>query len=380
MAKRKKAVLKTKITEAEPAETSGHRQKKQRIYVPLTLYYIKDFLRDVANHKYFPSSILAIFAMVSISIAFPFFPLIILIPLLIALFFLSRVHPLVGLTALLFLALPMIAYQAPLLAWFYLIFVGFSILVGYKYADAVTVLLALIMMPFSYLGYLFEIPAFVMGILFLGFKRSIIVTVVALIFIVMISGLTGIHNTAPLFYNQAGFRSSFSQSSQFAMLTPSKSILPMGSFLSGLIQSFYVFFSIKVWGNLLGGMELAVSALLYNLEITSLQIVVWVIAVFTIINQVVNSRSEYKGTEAGFYSLIILFTYAFMTYTFSVKFNIAVLFGFMLIYPITFILELNDVNIVRALEMMKKDFLDIFGGALEDLTTGTRESGGKAKG
>ena len=374
MAKRKKAVLKTKITEAKAAEIPGQMQKKQRIYVPLTLYYLKDFLRDIANHKYFPSSILAVFAMISVSIAFPFYPLAILIPLLIALFFLSRVHPLVGLTALLFLALPMIAYQAPLLAWFYLIFVGFSILVGYKYADAVTVLLALIMLPFSYLGYIFEIPAFVMGILFLGFKRSIIVTVLALAFIVMISGLTGIHNTAPLFYNQAGFRSSFSQTGQFAMLTPSKSILPLGKFLSGFVQAFYVFFSIKVWGSLLGGMELAVYAFFYNIEITSLQIVVWIIAAFTIINHVVNSRSEYKGTEAGLYSLIVLFTYAFMEYTFAVKLNPAVLFGFILVCPITFILELNDVNIVRALEMMKKDFLDIFGGALEDLTTGTRET------
>ena len=376
MAKKGAPVSKTGTKARKPETDYTHKHKKQRIYVPLTLYYIKDFLRDIANHKYFPSSILSIFALISVAIAFPFYPILILIPLIIALFLLSRIHPLIGLTGLMFFAMPMIVYQAPLLAWFYLIFVGFSILVGYKYADAASVLFALTVLPFSYLGYIIEIPAFVMSVLFLGFKRSVVVTSVFIVLVVMLSGLTGIHNTAPFFYNQAGFRSAFSSTGLFSMLSPSKTAPSLSSFFSALYSSFSTFFSISVWGNLFGGIYLAILSIFYNLELTVLQLIVWLITVFIIINQVVNSRSEYKGTTAGFYSLIILFTFAFVSYAFGTGFNIANIFGFVLVGPITFILELNDVNIVRALEMMKKDFLDIFGGALEDLTTGTHETFG----
>ena len=64
---------------------------------------------------------------------------------------------------------------------------------------------ALIALPFSYLGYVIEIPVFIMGILFLGFKRGMIVAVIALLLDADNFRLTGIHNTAPIIYNQTGF-------------------------------------------------------------------------------------------------------------------------------------------------------------------------------
>ena len=48
--------------------------------------------------------------------------------------------------------------------------------------------------------------------------------------------------------------------------------------------------------------------------------------------------------------------------------------GFVITPPVIFLLELNDVNIVRALDVMKKDFIGKFGDAFEDLTSGTHET------
>ncbi len=374
-AAKRKSVFNKEEKEIEQSEEEIYQNmKRERLYIPLTFYYIKDLLRDLANHKNFPDSVLSVFAMVSVAIAFPFYPLLILIPLILIVFFLSRLHPLAGLLGLLFFTFPMFVYQAPLLGWLYLIFLAAALFVGYKNTDTIAVTYALAMLPFSYLGFITEVPAFVMSVLFLGFKRGIIVTVIALLLIPIISGLTGLTNTAPFVYNQAGFRNLIGSSPLVQFLTPSSSAPALAGFGHAFSSAFSNFINFNVSGNIFNGIGLAILALAYNIEITGLQIVVWLIVVFAIVNHVLKSRSGYRGTEAGLYSVVILLTYAFLIYVSGFQLNPAALFGFVLTSPIIFVLELNDVNIVRALEVMKKDFIGKFGEAFEDLTSGTHET------
>lgn len=370
----KKSVLNSEEKEVEPPKDESKEKKREKLYIPMTFYYMKDLVRDFVNNKYFPDSILSVFAMISVAIAFPFYPLIILVPIILVVFILSRLHPLIGLIGLLFLTFPMFVYQAPLLAWLYLIVLAAALFVGYRHTDTITVSYALIMLPFSYLGAVIEIPAFIMGVLFLGFKRGLIVVIIALLMIPIMSGLTGIHNAAPIIYNQAAFRMSVGNNPLFTLFTPASKAPSMMGFPSALASAFAKFISFKVSGNIFPAAALALRAVFYNMEVTLLQLVVWLIVVFAVSNHVIKSRSGYKGTVASLYSVVILFTFLFLDYAAGTPFNFLVFFGFLITPPLIFLLELNDVNIVRALDVMKRDFIGKFGDAFEDLTTGTHET------
>lgn len=375
MASSKRSVFNKEEKGIEPSEEEAYAGKKrERLYIPLSLYYIKDLLREFVNNKYFPDSVLSVFALISVAIAFPFYPLIILIPLILIVFILSRLHPLAGLIGLLFVTLPMFVYQAPLLAWLYLLFLAAALFVGYKNTDTITVSYALITLPFSYLGYIIEVPAFIMSILFLGFRRGLIVAVVAMLLIPMISGLTGIQNTAPVVYNQTAFRATLGNLPFLSLLSPSSKTPALSAFPSAFSASFANFINFKVSGNIFQGVWVAILALWYNIEITAIQLVIWLIVVFTVSNHVIKSRSAYKGTEAGLYCAVILMTYFFLDYAAGGRISVLTLFGFVITPPLIFALELNDVNIVRALDVMKRDFLGKFGDAFEDLTSGTHET------
>ena len=57
-------------------------------------------LPEFASNKYFPDSILVLFASLSVCIAFPFYPIYIIAIFAIAAFFVTRFHPLAGLMVL----------------------------------------------------------------------------------------------------------------------------------------------------------------------------------------------------------------------------------------------------------------------------------------
>ncbi len=372
---KKKSVFNKDEKNIEPTyEEQQASKKRERLLVPLSLYYLKDLAIEFVNGKNFPDSLLSAFAMVSIAIAFPFYPVPILLLLTAAVFILSRLHPFAGLMALLFLTFPMFVYQAPLLAWLYLFFVSAALYFGFKHSNTITVAYSLMVIPFSYLGLALEIPVFIMGILYLGLKRGVIMTVLALVFIQMISGLTGIHSLAPISYNPQGFQSAIGNPSFLALMTPSSKATTLQGFAGALQSSFSRFFSFSLAGNIINAIYASAAAFMYGIEYTFIQIVVWLIVVFTISRYVVKSRSPYKGTGASFFAVAILAAYAGLNYVTGFKFNPAMLVGFLITPLIIFVLEVNDVNIVRALEVMKKDFLGKFGEGFEELTAGTHET------
>ena len=194
------------ISFKSPVEEISERYRYS--YVPLSFYWLKDIVRGFLSHKNFPDALAIAFATFSISIAFPFFPQIILIPLILLTFVITMLSPLTGLMAMLFETLPMFIYQAPLLAWTLTLFVSMSLFVGHKHYRTVTFIYALIMLPLSYLGYFLEVPAFIIGILFIGFRRAVVATVIVIFLVAMLSGMTGIQNTAPFVYNAASLHSS----------------------------------------------------------------------------------------------------------------------------------------------------------------------------
>ncbi len=353
---------------------SPNPRKMERISMPLTFYWLEEEAREFANNKYFPDALLSIFAFISVSIAFPFYPVVILIPLAIIIFFLSRLHPLAGLMALLFLTLPMYIYQAPLLALLYCLVFAVALIFGYKHYRTIIIAYTLVTLPFSYIGYFLEIPTFAVGLLYIGLKRAAMATAIAVVALPILALLTGLTIFAPIAYNTAGFSAAVginqaSLSSYFANSKP----VPSLSELPGAFEGSFATF-IGDAGKITSALYMGAYAFVYNIELIGVQLVLWLVMAFAITNHVIKSRSAFKGSQSSLFALGILAGYFLLTFVLHLAFDIYMLLGFAVAPLLLVFLELNEIDVVRALDVMKRDFLGTFGEAFEDLTTGAKET------
>ena len=349
-------------------------EKKENIGVPLTFYWLKEWLREFANNKYFPDSMLSFFALLSVSIAFPFYPAMILIPLLIITFLLARFHPLAGLMALLFFSFPVFMYQVPLIAWFFAFFLTVALILGFKHYRAIIFAYTLIVLPFSPVGYVIEIPVLIMGTLYIGMKRALIGTTIAILAVPVIAGLTGISVFAPIAYNVAGFRSVSGTTaiSAFQLMEPSSALPTLATFLTELENGVVHF--LTSYSQISEGIYLAASAFVYGFLNIFIQLIVWIVVVFTISVYVMKHKSVYRGSESSLYALAIIVTYFILTYSFGGTPSFLVVLGFVAAPVFLLILEFNDIDMVRTLDVMKKDFLSTFGDEVEELSEGSKET------
>lgn len=348
--------------------------KRKKSNVPLGLFWIKNLIKDFVSHKYFPDSMLSVFTILSVAIAFPFYPLVLLIPFLIITFILARIHPFVGLIALVFITIPMFIYQTPLLAWVLLILVSIAFITGFKHYRTITLAYALVTLPFSYLGFFLEIPAFMFGVLYIGLRRGLIMALLTIILIPVLSNLTGVQTTAPIAFNNQLLQYVLSTPKYSQILIPINSAPGMGKFLSASAQALSRFFSPSVAQFIFNGFNLALQSISYNSELILIQIGIWFITIFTISTYTIKSRSPYKGTESSIFSFIMLGGYLLLMYLLKATINWNVLIGFAVAPPLLFAFELSDIEVVRTLQVMKQDFLEIFGEVFEELTPGTKET------
>ncbi len=358
----------------KPKVTPKPQARSSASYLPIALFSIKDMLKEFASHKNFPDAIAIDIAIISVALAFPFFPPIILIPLLVVTFALTLLSPLGGLMAMLFETLAMFVFQVPLLAWILTLFISVALFIGHRHYRTITFIYVLIMLPLSAIGSLFEIPAFMIGVLFLGHRRAIVSTVIILLMLPILFGLTGVQNSAPIAYNAALSHGMLQDGSALQYLTPSKPMPDLSQFPSAFAGAIGSMFSFSVAGQIFNGFGLAVFALSYGLEFTAIQLFVWLIVVFAIVDHIIKSRSAYKGTEASLLGLVMLVAFILIDiYNGSVP-GFASMLSFVLAPVIIFSFENSNIQVAQALEVMKKDFMGKFGEAFEDLTSGSRES------
>ncbi len=115
-------------------------------------------------------------------------------------------------------------------------------------------------------------------------------------------------------------------------------------------------------------------ALTLNLTTVAVQLAVWLVTVFAMVSFAIKSRSGFKGSGASLLSFIILGVYFGLTLFTGQVFSNHVALGFVITPLALFLLEINGIDIVRALDVMKQDFISTFGDAFEDLTSGTHET------
>ncbi|MEM3781604.1 MAG: AAA family ATPase [Candidatus Micrarchaeaceae archaeon] len=358
------------VTQSKASGTTA-RRKPKTLLLPFSYFWFKDLVRELVGYKHFPDALAITFAFISMVIAFKFYPLLVVVPLIVLVFVLTMLHPVIGLMALLFFSFPPLMYQAPLIGWVFAIFVAAALFAGVVHYRTVSFLFSLVMLPLSRIGFVLELPVFVVAVLVLGYKRASIATVIAFALIIALTGLTGLPVSAPIAYNSTAANRIVLNSSVAQYLLPSKSTPSLSRFGTSLSESISNFFSLKVANNLFSGYALAIMVLAYSFPMTLVQLTAWLIIIFAMADYAVKSRSAFKGAEASLFGAVVPFVYIFTAYASGISPNIPLaLVSFAVTPVLLFILESQNVEVVLALNVMKQDIFGKF-GAGESLVTPT---------
>jgi SpoVK/Ycf46/Vps4 family AAA+-type ATPase len=346
----------------------------KRKVVPLWLYWLKDFARRIVTSQNFHDSLITAFAFISLNIAFPFYPIQIAVIILAVIFVLTFYIPLLGLLTLLLLTLPMIIYQAPLLAWMVMIVISASLFLGYRHYRTITYAYALAALPLSYLGLMLEIPALVFSCLVLGFRRSAVIGALVILVVVMISGMGNIQLSGPIVYNSFKGHALLQNTTYTQYFTVSKSVTTLGGFVGSWSDAFVGLFSGPVTTNLFRSFSDAGTVITYNIQYTLLQMLLWVFVAFSVSSYAIKSRSVYRGTLASMFAALLPVSGFVFSFFAGVDFNYVSILSFLITPAVIFALEASNIDVVQALDVMKQDILGKFGVALQDLTKGSQET------
>ena len=344
---------------------------KRHSKAPLSIYRLKDWgIRLTSNQNFF-DAVLMLLAFIAVVAALPSYPLAVIVIILIVLLVATLHHPLLGLVVLMCATMPAIAYQAPALAWAFLLIISICLVLGYMHFRTIGFAFLIVALAFSPLGLIFDIPALLIAVLVVGYKRGIVLSIAAVLCIVMLSGATGIQNTAYVLYNAQLARSNVVSSGMLQYLVPAKHGLPITQFIGGMHGAFASFTS----GPVVSGVSSTLGVLVLSLGTQPLQYGIQIIGLIGIVLAVewlaVSSRSRYKGTKAvvlgaGYPLLYLLVGTAFNA---SITY-IMPLASFAVAVAMVYLLELYSVNIVKALDVRKQDIRMKFGEAFEDLHSG----------
>ncbi|MEM4064252.1 MAG: AAA family ATPase [Candidatus Micrarchaeaceae archaeon] len=341
---------------------------------PLSIYWFRDVVSDFIKRPNFSDAIAVVFAITSISFAMPFYPLPLLIALIVVLFVLTLLHPLIGLMGLLFGSLPIFIYQAPLLAWIFTLFMSVSLFLGYRHYRTITSIYLLMMLPLSYLGYFLEIPAFALSVLRIGLKRGLVMAIVVVPLVVMLSGVMNISNSGSIAYNQTPAYTKISSYNIRSILTPSKPAQNFSTLGAAWSSSAASFVSFNTTNKLYDGFGALFLPLTFQAPETFIQLVAWVLVVFMMVNFAIKSRSKYTGAEASLFSVIIPIVYVAVSLFSHTNISIYPILSFVATPIVLLLMEFGDIHVVQALDIMKKDVREKFGEAFEDLSMGTTET------
>jgi SpoVK/Ycf46/Vps4 family AAA+-type ATPase len=335
---------------------------------PIALYRIKDIYVEVTSNPNFLDSVLVIAALISFAAAFPFYPLLFLAVLAVALFILTLRHAFLGLIALMLLIFPMLMYQTPALAYVFGLVITIGFVFGYRHYRTLLFGAILIPLALSPLGYIFAIPALIFGVLIVGYKRAIFLVAIFVIGVVMLSAVTGVQNSAYISYNAQLAHSKLAGYPSLNYSVPNRNISNVFTFSSavGVVSA-----NLENQ-NVVGYMYAEFGAFFAALEIQPLQYIpdlVGLIVIVMVIDSVaVASRSQFKGTEASIVGIGYPILYFGLSGAFGSSATYILPIGGFLIAPAAlYILELNKIDIVKALDVRKEDLRLKFGEAFEDL-------------
>ncbi len=340
--------------------------------VPISLYRIKDIYVDVTTNPNFVDALLVIAALVAFASAFPFYPILVLVALILVLFVFTLRHAFLGLVLLMVMIFPMLMFQTPALAYIFLIVMTMGLVFGARHYRTFIFAAILIPLALSPLGYLFSVPALIIGVLIVGYRRAGFLAAVFVIAIVMLSAVTGVQNSGYISYNAQLAHTAVSGSPALNYSIPNKPQPSIFTF-SGALATVSANINNQA---VVGYMYTEFSALFEALAVQPFQYILDLVGLIVIVilidTTAVASRSVYKGTEASLIGIVYPLLYFAVSFTFKTVFTYIVPLGSFLIAPaLLYILELYRIDVVKALDVRKEDLRIKFGEAFEDLSAST---------
>jgi SpoVK/Ycf46/Vps4 family AAA+-type ATPase len=338
---------------------------------PIAFYQVKDMLMDVVYNPNFLDAVLMLIGFVAVVTAFPYYPLAIFIILLVLLFVATLRHPFLGLIVFLVLMFPVAVYQMPVLAWVFMLLISVSLIFGYMHYRTLAFAYILVPLAFSHLGYFLAIPMLIMAALVIGSKRATVLLVMLVLGVVMISGTTGMQNTSYIVYNPQPAYAAVSTQQIAQYVTPGKPALTLFQFASGTSKAFGDFVS----GGAINNIPFSFNYLIDALQFQPLEYLAelgGLIAVVSVIDMLaISARSTFKGVKSSLAGL----GYPALYIAISILSNSGASYGmyamslasFVIAPAALYILELNNIKIVKALDVRKQDIRMKFGEAFEDL-------------
>ncbi len=370
----------TATTKMKQGSTSGRVSReiirRRHKGMPIGMYHLQEKLLDLTSTASFVDTLLILVAFITVASFLGFYPLTLLILIVIILFVTTLFRPFLGLIILTIAIFPIYMYQTPVLAWAFLVAAAAILIFGYKHYRLAVFTYALFGMAFSPLGYLFMIPLFIFMVLTIGNKRAIVTLTVAMLVIAMFSGVTGLQNTGYIVYNaqQAHtmlLASNPSAATVLAMDSLTKPTLTIFNFSVGLSSSVAAFTNFKVTSQVPGVGSVLIDAASSDILYYGIELLVLIGVVFAIDWYAGSSRKKFKGTYSSMFGVFYPLVYLALSGLHVSVADAAVLFVGFLIAPVVFyMLEYYDINVVKVLEVRKQDVRSRFGDAFEDLEGG----------
>ncbi len=335
---------------------------------PISFYKLKDMSLDIVYNPNFLDAVLLLMGFIAVNMASPFYPALLMIPLLIIIFVMTLRHPFLGLVVFIALMFPAIMFEVPALAWIFMFVISMSLIFGYMHYRTLAFAYILVPLAFSPMGYFFEIPVFIAAILVIGYKRAAILAGMLVLAIVMVSGVTGVQNTGYITYNPKPVHLMVMNSTAAPYLSPSMHPLTLMNFLPGFATALSTFVSqgpINALPQTFNYMLAALTfqPLLYLVELAGLVGIAFVIDMLA-----VTLRSSFKGVRSSLVGVGYPILYILISFISKSDFSLIMPLVSFAIAPCTlYILELYNVNIVQALAVKKQDIRMKFGEAFEDL-------------
>jgi SpoVK/Ycf46/Vps4 family AAA+-type ATPase len=346
---------------------------KQSKHAPIWYYKIKDLLLNIRSNKNFLDAILVVAAFLSVVFAFPFYPYVLILLILIGLFAATEFHPFLGFILLMLLMLPILMYQTPALAWIFLFIFSFSLIYGYLHYRTILFAYILIASAFSVLGAIIAIPVVIFAILTVGFKRATVMLLLVVFGIIALSGVMGISASALVPYNGYLVHQSFTTTAFGGELNYTYEhlqIINVFNFPKNAILALQTFGS----HNAISSIDLTFAMMASSLAQESaylLVIPVYVLAAFIVERFAINSRSKMRGSRAAIFGIIIPVGYVLTAYIQPISLDYVYPFLSFAVAPIALgFMELYNIKVVKALDVKKQDTRMKFGEAFEDLQQG----------
>ena len=337
---------------------------------PIGLYTINERLSALVSNPGFLDALLVTLVFLAASASLHFYPVILILAFGILLFGLTVKKPFLGLILLMVLIFPLLMYQMPALSFLFIIIASISLIYGRIHYRTITLIYLLITLSFSQLGYVLAIPMFILGILLIGYKRAILLTLVFVFAVVSLSAISGVQNYSFIVYNAYYAHSTISsQVTQYT--TPNRQGFTILTFSKGLSTAYSNFSNSSIANNI----SSIVAAMITSLGIRPfsylIELIVLVVLVLFIDNAVIISRSKYHGSKASIigigYPAAAVSISIFNSLAPSPVFTIIPFASFLLAPLSIFVLEFFNVSIVKSLDIRKQDLRMKFGEAFEDL-------------